>query len=227
LTRSVLAPAPTLAEVFGSGVAYLPRRSPNLFGWSPPGPGQVDFLTGLHVGLAGGAPYVACAATVTPPALELRAEAGLPAAAQLFTYRHVEEYLPLVSRLIAQGYRLAPQRVHRDDEIPPAASHVAPDLLRQFNDKGRMEELVPADWLPRRRTIPVADLPPASTLLADVSAIVARGALLGYRGIVGIDVALLEEGSWLVLDLNFRVNGSTAGAWLRTTLERTRGARVL
>jgi hypothetical protein len=217
--------------------------------------------------------------------------------------------------------------VHRDDEIPPAASHAAPDLLRRFNDKGRMEDLVPADWLPRRRTIPVAALPHAEGLLAEdqrvvlkaaserpsggghgvwicrteaeieaarqaltveprvvieefldiamsvcvhgvvypdgsselcggaeeivrdghwlgnwhdaegdqvpeavlaaVSAIVARSALLGYRGIVGIDVALLEDGTWRILDLNFRVNGSTAGTWLRASLERTRGARVL
>lgn len=37
-----------------------------------------------------------------------------------------------------------------------------------------------------------------------------RGADLGYRGFIGIDVAMLDDGRALVLDLNFRVNGSTA-----------------
>jgi hypothetical protein len=39
---------------------------------------------------------------------------------------------------------------------------------------------------------------------------VRRAAMLGYRGIAGIDLALLTDGRVLVLDLNFRVNGSTA-----------------
>ena len=46
----------------------------------------------------------------------------------------------------------------------------------------------------------------------------------GYRGIAGIDVAFLEDGPPRVLDLNFRVNGSTAAAWLRSAVERERGA---
>ncbi len=284
-------------------------------------------MTGLHLGISGDAPCVVCAAVVTPPALEVHAEAGLPANAELHVYRSIEEYLPLLSRLIAHGYRLAGQRVHPENEIPPAAAHALPALVRRLNDKGRMEELVPAEWLPSRRTIPAQDLPDGSTLLANglpvvlkaatekpsggghgvwicrtlddvegarralagqdrvvleefldfvttvcvhnvvfpdgssaliglaeeivsngrwlgnwhdaegdrvppaaiaaVNDVVAAAAALGYRGITGIDVALLRDGTWRVLDLNFRVNGSTAGAWLRASLEQARGVRVL
>lgn len=326
MTWPTLTPATTLAEVFGPDVVYLPRRSPNLPGWSPPATGRIDFLTGLHLGIAGGLPYVACAATLCPAALDLYAEAGLPANAEVHRYREVGEYLALVTRLVRQGRRLAAQRVHPDAEIPPEAAFTPPALLRRLNDKGRMEDLVPVAWLPRRRTVAVASLPgndelleagpvvlkvateapnggghgvwicrsreeldrarlalngenrlvleellpirtsvcvhavvfpdgrvalmglaeeivagarwlgnwqdargdriPADALDA-VQAIVATAGAMGYRGIVGVDVALLCDGTWRVLDLNFRVNGSTPGAWLRAAITATRGAGVL
>ena len=318
---------PTLAQVFGPGVVYVPRRSPTLPGWSPPHPGDIDFLTGLHLGVAGGMPYVACAATVTPPALELQAEAGLPADVDLHVYRSVDEYQTLLSGLIGQGFRLACQRVHPEDEVPAHAAYPAPALVRRFNDKGEMDTLVRPDLLPPRRTIPTSELAPALDLLAagrpivlkaatgrpsggghgvwichsfaevdiarkalaveervvveehlDLAAtvcvhgvvfpdgsstllgaaeeivhrgrwlgnwhdaqgdqipepmldvvrdIVANAASQGYRGITGVDLARLGNGTWLVLDLNFRVNGSTPGAWLRTAIAATRGASVL
>jgi ribosome modulation factor len=64
-------------------------------------------------------------------------------------------------------------------------------------------------------------------VLGAVRGIVERAANLGYRGITGIDVARLGNDTWRVLDLNFRVNGSTAGAWLRASITANRGARVL
>jgi hypothetical protein len=324
---SNLTPAPTLAEVFGPGVVYVPRRSPNLAGWSPPQPGQVDFLTGLQVGLAGGMPYVACAATVTPIALELRAEGGLPSTANLHTYRTIEEYLPLLARLVRDGHHVAAQRVHPDTEIPPECAIPSMALLGELNDKGNLDALVPAGLAPARRTLAVRDLPEASALLSSGRPVVlkaatrqpsggghgvwicrapghvetareslrgeervvleefldidatfcvhgvvypdgrcdtigsaeevvrdgrwlgnwhdAQGDLVpedvlaavlqiirgaadrGYRGITGVDVARLADGSWRVLDLNFRVNGSTAGAWLRGAIQRSRGHAVM
>jgi hypothetical protein len=317
----------TLAEVFGPRVAYVPRRSPNLMGWSPPLPGQVDFLTGLQVGLAGGMAYVACAATVTPPGVALRAEAGLPVDAELHTYRTVAEYLPLLTRMMGEGYLLASQRAHPETEIPPHGAHTLPSLVAELNDKGKLADFVPDALLPARRTLRVAELPESSALLPDglpivlkvathkpsggghgvwicrtpadvdavralldrdervvveefldlektvcvhcvvypdgrcaligaaeeivrdgrwlgnwhdvagdatpatvmsaVRGIVASAAARGYRGIAGIDVARLVDGTWRILDLNFRVNGSTSGAWLREPVRQARGAAVM
>jgi hypothetical protein len=324
---SRLVPVTTLAEVFGPRVAYVPRRSPNLPGWSPPLPGHVDFLTGLQVGLAGGMAYVVCAATVTPPAVALRAEAGLPVDAELHTYRTVAEYLPLLTRMMGNGYLLASQRVHPEAEIPPHGAHTLPSLVAELNDKGNLADFVPEALLPARRTLRVAELPESSALLHDgrpivlkaathkpsggghgvwichapaevdaarglldrdervvveefldietticvhcvvypdgrpaligaaeeivrngrwlgnwhdgagdripaeilavVRSIVESAASRGYRGIAGIDVARLVDGSWRILDLNFRVNGSTSGAWLREPLRQARGATVM
>ena len=54
-------------------------------------------------------------------------------------------------------------------------------------------------------------------------AIVTRGAFLGYRGFVGIDIAETDDARWVVLDLNFRVNGSTAAALLAPAIQRAVG----
>lgn len=66
-----------------------------------------------------------------------------------------------------------------------------------------------------------------STLLAEAVdvglRIVTRGAALGYRGFVGIDVVETEAGRCIVLDLNFRLNGSTAAVLLAPAIQRALG----
>jgi hypothetical protein len=61
--------------------------------------------------------------------------------------------------------------------------------------------------------------------------VVKRGAAMGYRGIVGIDIAILEgdeEGRRpQVLDLNFRVNGSTAAVLLAPAIGSAFGRGTL
>lgn len=319
-----LVPALTLADLFGPGIVYASRRSPNLPGWASTAPGYADSLTGGPLAIAGRMPCIASAGVVTPPALALLADAGLPVEADLHVYRSPAEYVDLLRRLPARGFRLATQRPHPEDEVPPEASLVLPDLQRDLNDKGRMADVVPADWLAPRSVLEVSELPPAEDLLAggrpvvlkaatpqpsgggfcvwvcrapaDVEAaraalsrerlvvveeflrirrsvcvhavvlpdgtaslagvaeevcgadgrwlgswldaegdalpagvsgvvlgIVRAAAARGYRGIAGIDVALPEDGPPRVLDLNFRVNGSTAAAWLRGAVERERG----
>ena len=69
-------PAITLAELFGSRVVYVPRRSPSLHGWSPLAPGFVDFQTGHQLAVAGTVPYVACAGVATAEIMALYAERG-------------------------------------------------------------------------------------------------------------------------------------------------------
>jgi hypothetical protein len=319
-----LAPSLTLVDLFGPGVVYVSRRSPNLHGWAPTAPGYVDYQAGNQLTIAGQIPYVASAGVVTPRALALLADAGLPVEADLHVYRSSSEYLDLLRRLSARGLRHATQRPHPEEEIPPAASLIHPDLQRNLNDKGRMADVVPAAWLPPRRLLEVSRLPSAEDLLAGGEPVVlkaatplpsggghcvwicrtpadvevARAALLrerlvvveeflrirrsvcvhavvlpdgtarvsgvaeevcgadgrwlgnwldaeadalpaevldvvlqivraaaarGYRGIAGIDVAFPENGPPRVLDLNFRVNGSTTAAWLRDGVQRERG----
>ncbi len=286
---------------------------------------MLDFQTGNQLAIAGAIPYVVSAGAVTSAALALLEDAGLPVDADLRTYFSIGDYRELLRRLSDEGLRYATQRPHSEEEVPPEAALVNLEVQRALNDKGRMEEIVPAEWLPRRRRAATADLERAAArfdgggpivikaatplpsgggyavwicrspedlaaaraalgrephivveeFLAirrsvcvhvvvdtdgaasvvgfaeeicredgrwlgnwldaesdDVPEEVARvvleighaAAARGYRGIAGIDVAFLEDGPPRVLDLNFRVNGSTAAVWLREGIERHRGA---
>jgi len=53
-----------------------------------------------------------------------------------------------------------------------------------------------------------------------------RASALGYRGMIGIDVAETKDGRVLVFDLNFRMNGSSASALLQESVTAVTGHRV-
>lgn len=53
-----------------------------------------------------------------------------------------------------------------------------------------------------------------------------RASALGYRGLLGMDVAVCPDGSILVFDLNFRVNGCTAAILLDDAARRLHGHRT-
>lgn len=76
------------------------------------------------------------------------------------------------------------------------------------------------NWLQLGATLP-PPLPEIGRKIAD------QAARLGYRGIVGIDIAVLSDGAIAVLDLNFRVNGSTPAILLAPNLLETLGPALL
>lgn len=57
--------------------------------------------------------------------------------------------------------------------------------------------------------------------------IVREGFKRGYRGIVGMDMAVMENGRVLVFDLNFRVNGSSATLILAKSIYDNLGSRII
>ena len=56
--------------------------------------------------------------------------------------------------------------------------------------------------------------------------VVRRGAAMGYRGFVGVDMAVTRDDQVYVLDLNFRLNASTAGLLLAPVIQDRLGAPV-
>jgi hypothetical protein len=322
-----LGSAPTLRDVLGEGVVYVPRPSPAMPGWTAPARAFLDYESGEQLTIAGGAPYVASTGVVTPVALEVLAEAGVAVDAEVHPYHSLAEHPAVLRKLMDRGLRLALQRVHPAAEAPAASCSVRPALLASLNDKASVSDLVPSEWLPARRVVRLDKLPPAEKVLGqgpvvlkaagavptgggygvwvvrtpeefkdarealseerlvvveeflpiarsvcvhavarpdgtvapcgvteevvasakwtgawldpaadDVPApvvdtalgIVSTAAARGWRGIASVEVALLaDDRSPKVIDLNFRVNASTAAAWLRAAVERERGARAI
>lgn len=104
-------------------------------------------------------------------------------------------------------------------------SVIAPD--GSVHLAGTAEEIVDAaghwqgNWLDAE-----GDRVPAS-VLETVRKVLEKASAAGYRGMAGIDTAYPEDGPPLLLDLNFRINGSAAAAWFRASIARTRGARAI
>ena len=70
-----------------------------------------------------------------------------------------------------------------------------------------------------------ASAPPQSAI--DLGrAIAETGARLGYRGYLGVDMAIPGDGRVLVFDLNFRLNGSTVPLMVHADLARISATRV-
>ncbi|MDD5557385.1 MAG: ATP-grasp domain-containing protein [bacterium] len=70
-----------------------------------------------------------------------------------------------------------------------------------------------------------SDAPDAAAAIG--AAIARAGRDRGYRGCVGIDLAVLEDGRTVVYDLNFRVNGSTASLLLADAIRRNLDRTVI
>lgn len=68
-----------------------------------------------------------------------------------------------------------------------------------------------------------SDLKAEADVVETVRRAVEGASALGYRGFSGIDVAFTGDGDWRVLDLNFRMNGSTPAVLLRRSIEASRG----
>jgi hypothetical protein len=72
---------------------------------------------------------------------------------------------------------------------------------------------------------PDSDVPAASVQIARTA--MEHAVARGYRGFAGVDVAHLEDDRFVVLDLNFRMNGSTSSLLLARRVADERGTPVM
>jgi hypothetical protein len=99
---------------------------------------------------------------------------------------------------------------------------IAPDDVRYL---GSAEQVVSPEGKHQGNWIDLeAPLPPA--VVEPAMEVVQRGAAMGYRGFVGVDMAVTRDEHAYVLDLNFRLNASTAALVLAPAIQDRFGASV-
>ncbi len=76
------------------------------------------------------------------------------------------------------------------------------------------------NWVDRESAVP-------ASVIGMGASVAASGAKRGYRGIVGVDVAILADGRAVAFDLNFRTNGSTGMLLLYDAIVRSTGKDVV
>jgi hypothetical protein len=320
LTHPPIAPALSMADVYGPNHVYAPRAHGGRCRWLTEDPSILDALTANQLCVAGTMPVVCSAGAVTPAGLELLSEAGMVVATTKLVYHSPDDAFHRARDLaMRDGARLVLQHVYPDGALPAGSTWVEPELLSYLNNKANLGAIVADPYIVPRRVVidggvtgalstlslpcvvkvasddsngggvavamcrePVdlvaaserfascerlvveemldvdrspclhfAVLPdgrvrylgfadqdvtpagryrgnwltndPGSALAPEavVSATTAvhRAADMGFRGIAGIDLAILRSGRSLVIDLNFRVNGSTAAVLLAGAID--------
>jgi hypothetical protein len=69
--------------------------------------------------------------------------------------------------------------------------------------------------------------PPPQAAVEGAMEVARAGAARGYRGLLGMDVAILPGGAVRIFDLNFRENSCTAAVLLRESIHRRHGNGVM
>jgi hypothetical protein len=153
-----LAPALEVERLFPRDAAYMPRtdlEQTRLLGYTPL---HLDAVSTLFAGVFGSRPTVRHAAGATPAILALYRRAGLPFDEELHAYASGADAERIGDALVARGFRLFGPYPLREGRFPDAALLVPPPLWRRLNAKDRLAELAPADALPPRRVVAVAEL---------------------------------------------------------------------
>src|SRR6185437_5065913 len=73
----------------------------------------------------------------------------------------------------------------------------------------------------------IGDKEPPDVVMSLGCEIARRGSVAGYVGIAGFDIAVTASGRAVVLDLNFRINGSTVGLLYRESIFDRYGHREI
>jgi hypothetical protein len=183
-------------------------------------------------------------------AIDVLTEAGWELPERLLVFRNTEGLLTLILGESSQGRRVVTNFPLPEASIPAEVHLVSPSLRAMLNDKAILEEFLPftstrcfnylidgeggvrflgapEQFLMDSRYLgnwfQAGDSPDPAAVAAGADTC-RRAAALGYRGAAGFDAGFLRDGSFRFVDLNFRMNGSTASLLLVADLLRRCGA---
>jgi hypothetical protein len=124
--------------------------------------------------------------------------------------QHAEKVFQHCRQMVAEEFLTMARNLCLNYAIPPSGRIFYLGSAEQItDDQGKYF----GNWIDEESQAPAA-------AIAAGMQIAKQGYELGYRGCLGIDMALLEDGRILVFDLNFRLNGSTPALLLAESIAR-------
>lgn len=190
----MLTPEYTLGDFLPAATAFSPRAPADGLDWLPRDPAWRERATGSQLAVAGDTPLVCHEGVARPEALDLMAKAGLVLPTRLQTYASDAEFVEQLHGLAAEGLRLA---VCYPEPRPVLAGerYLCPmPLLRRLQDKGNLADFLPAEALPDRRVVAVAEF---RRLLEDgrlrTPLVIKAAAPLGSGGGLDVRVCLVQR----------------------------------
>ena len=223
-----LRPELTLADVLTPGVAFNIRPSWQGHDWLNSDPAYRDSITGAALTVAGGVPMVCSRSTVSPLALNLLEEAGLPCTADILEYNDAAEYDACLDGAARRPHQVAFQYAQAPRERPADLYWVPRDVLEFLNNKANLPLLVPSEHVARRQLLAPDQLKTLESRLADeplalkaiskkpcgggTAVVLARAPAdleVAFQKFQGCEQVIVEE--FLEIKENFCLNYATVG----------------
>jgi hypothetical protein len=156
----VIEPATTLMDLYGPGHVYDPVPPAAASDWLRSDPSMLGLGIARKLPISGDLPMICPAAAATEAGLSLLEDVGLRRPQQLVVYDSEETYRQAVDDLVRRGTTMVFQHAQPPEAVPASAWWIAPELLAHLNNKGNLAKLAPEGNIPRRDTVPVAELRP-------------------------------------------------------------------
>jgi hypothetical protein len=148
-----------LSDVHDANTFLAPRVFPEFSEWLPRNSYELENLTATYIPLAGSMPVLCHSGGATETSLAVLRDAEIPVAETVIRYADEAEYVAAIRDLLNQKLRAVtvyrtPSRV-----LPDGSTWIDQALQSHLNNKGRIDELLPAGhasgrtYLPRRDAV--------------------------------------------------------------------------
>lgn len=153
-----LNPALKFSSLYGDGLIFVSRPSPNASRWLPQGDIASDMLTAGLLTVIGNMTTLCASSVSTPYCLGLLKEVGFNLPNEIIRFSNREEYLSLIKKFCSESQKLVTQHVHTEEEITPECCWINPRVLSFVNNKANLSKLTPADKTPTREIVSLRDI---------------------------------------------------------------------
>lgn len=150
-------PKYTLKQLYGEQAVFSSRPSFRENPWMPADMDQSNFLTAREITIAH-LPTLVHAATQTDKIQRLFDLAGIEFTQQTYVFANEAEYAEQLKRWEQEQKTVVFQYMHEADEVDQALYWMDADVFNYLNSKAYINEIVPAEFVPKRLVVKGCDL---------------------------------------------------------------------
>ena len=151
-------PSVVLSDFYPAESVLNSRNSYRKFGWLPADLLGSDFRTGGALTINGTLPVICSAAVCSARTNRIFDAAGVPNRMHQIIYQDESEYESILNNCRSRKQPVVFQHQHADKERPRELYWIDADLLGELNNKARLSEFVPEQYIPERTVLPVSEL---------------------------------------------------------------------
>ncbi len=144
-----------LSHLYAPGTFLAPRLMEEVRAWSAGTPATFEFLTGLHLTIAGDMPAIVHRSAVTPSGVAALRDQGLTVPDEIDAYDSRDDYIRAVHARAGRGQTAAFVYSNPPGVFDATPAGVPNRVLQYLNNKANLDAITPPDGLLPRAPMPV------------------------------------------------------------------------